>query len=1023
MRKMKKLFLAMLAVAMIAGLFSGRPTAAFAETKYPGLDVVIVIDFSFSTFPGINNGEADTELMCLDAAAMLINMCDSTYSKVAIVPFTDGQPLIENYNMGNGNLWNTWVDASDSRQRKALCDSLFVPEMYKAGNSRIHQGNTNYALGMQQALDLVRASTTGNQKLVLVLGDGKSQPASEENESAAINSAREIESFNGRIYCLQFGNDENGRRLLRSIATSDATYWSNVQPSELKDHFSGVFAELIGTEQETVFSQTIEETNEEVFNIAIPHKAISEVNVVIDINRIAGDVTVLDGNGNVASDGDNLLRYINRNSVSHKYEAYDFVSIKIIDPMPGVWKAIVSRAGSVPPGEPMTIDLLYNYEIELAAGLSGVDNNAFKKNESVAIESYFIDANGNPSDDYTLYTGRQADGSGIEAVLTVYNEAGDAVLQEPMTADYEGHRFVATIDLNSAGFVNKNTTDDQAFRYSVSASGDHMFRETQSFGTFYVYGEKPIRLTEEPVFLGTIRVNDIFSGGGEPGHLFSEPMTSYFADGDGDVLSYQISESSLLDCGIGERDGQMVLGVGSLGDENVNGGYVDVYAMDGAGNRSEPVRFVANVIAVDKLVEDCVTVKAVPDPDIVLGEGRLKKGQSTSVSVEYEIIPPTADFPYNSLSELVSDEAVGAALTVTHVPAEMPEDAVFDQEDGGRAFTVKAGRRTGRIQIDSTADINGIKKEVGSTVFEVVNTPPAIVPTLDAALVEAGALAREIPAFQVDRDNADPARLSFDLDRWFEDGDGEYDSLRYTATVEALPETRDIFTPARAILRAISLIPRDGDIVTVDADQETGALGGSALNLTAARFGNARVTVVAADEDGASVSHTVDYGIASSKERLMCIITYAVMLVLLAVISGILINKLVVHRPWPRRNDEYRVIQNGFDVLTETGAESRRFGRTGRKPCRLKALADHFDIADDGNGADAFSKVVLWPTTGNRIVVELKRGVHLAAGTGVKVDGTDIARGRKVCWRRNGRIVVTYSDNSGYDNECVFKRD
>lgn len=295
MKLMKKLWILVLTLVFFANLIPSELHVAYAEAKYPGLDVVIVIDFSFSTFPGYNNKEADTELMCLDAAAMLINMCDATYSKVAIVPFTDGQPFIENYNISNGSLWNTWIDASDNYQRKALCDSLFVSEMYKAGQSRIHQGNTNYAVGMQQALDLVRSSNTGNQKLVLVLGDGISQPASVENETAAINSAREIEGFNGQIYCLQFGNDVNGRRLLHSIATSDETYWSNVQPSELKDRFSVVFAELIGTEQETVYSQSVADTNQEVFNIVIPHKAVSEVNVVMDINKITGDVTVLNG--------------------------------------------------------------------------------------------------------------------------------------------------------------------------------------------------------------------------------------------------------------------------------------------------------------------------------------------------------------------------------------------------------------------------------------------------------------------------------------------------------------------------------------------------------------------------------------------------------------------------------------------------------------------------------------------------------------------------------------------------------
>lgn len=1022
MNRMKKLCVLVLALALAVGLVPGGLPAASAEVKNPGLDVVIVIDFSFSTFPGINNNEADPNLMCLDAAAMLINMCDAAYSKVAIVPFTDGQPFIEDYNRSIGNLWNTWIDVSDKSQRKALCDSLFVSEMYKAGNSRIHQGNTNYALGMRQALDLILGSNTGNQKLVLVLGDGRSQPESAENENAAIESAGEIKKADGRIYCLQFGNDENGRRLLRNIATDDATYWSNVQPSELKKRFSDVFAELIGTEQETVFSQPDAQSGAEIFNINIPHRAISEVNVVMDKNKIAGDVVVLDGNNEVVGEGPNLLQYTNDNYSKNPYEAYDFVSLKILDAMPGVWKVKADRANNVPAGEQTTIDLLYNYEVELVAGLSDAEDNAYRKNETVVIESYFVDANGDPSDDETLYAGRQENGSGIEAILTLYDEAGGIILQEPMTADYEGRRFVYPIDLKAASFVNRTTKENQVFQYSVSAEGDHLFRTTETPGAFYIFGDAPTRTTEEPVFLGTIRVDDIFSDSGEPDYLFSEPLSGYFRDEDDEELEYVIAGSSRLDCGIGEREGAKVLGVGSQGNENVNGGYVDIYAMDGAGNSSDPVRFLANVVSIRKLVEDCVTVEAVPLDDARLNEGKLNKGQSATVSVAQRIVPPGADFPYNYLNELVTDEAVEAALTVKNTPLEMPEDAVFEGEEEP-AFTVTAGRRTGKIRIDTTAQIKDIEKPVGETAFEVVNISPRVADALGAFLAEAGAQEGEVPTFQVDKDKPEAAKLTFDLGQWFEDGDGAFDSLSYTAAVEALPQTRDIFTPARGILRLINLIPREGDAVAVNADAETGRLEAAELDLAAERFGNARVTVTAADEDGAQVSYTLGYEISSSRERLMCLITYAVILILLVIILIVLINKLVVHRPWPRHNDEYRVILNDFSALSDEGRESRRFHIVGRKACKLKALADHFDIGDGGCSARIFDRIYLWPTTGNRLVVEIARRDHLERDALVKVDGVDITRGRKAKWRRNGRISVAYRDGAGNEYVCVFKRD
>ena len=1024
MKLMKKLWILVLTlVFVVAGLIPSGLQVAFAEVKYPGLDVVIVIDFSFSTFPGYNNREADTELMCLDAAAMLINMCDSTYSKVAIVPFTDGQPFIENYNISNGSLWNTWIDASDSNQRKALCDSLFVSEMYKAGQSRIHQGNTNYAVGMQQALDLVRSSNTGNQKLVLVLGDGISQPASVQNETAAINCAREIEGFNGQIYCLQFGNDLNGQRLLHNIATSDETCWSNVQPSELKDRFSDVFAKLIGTEQETVYSQSVTDTNQEVFNISIPHKAVSEVNVVMDINKITGDATVLNGNDEVISEGANLLRYTNRNYNRFEYEAYDFVSLKIIDPMPGIWKVMVGRASDVPPSEPMTIDLLYNYEIELAAGLSGAENNAFRKNEHVTIESYFIDADGNPSDDETLYSGRQADDTGIEAKLTIYNAAGAAVFESPMVSDYENHCFRYDFDLNTTDFVDKNTAEDQYFHYVVNASGDHLMRTADSSDqSFYVYGEKPIRLTEEPVVLGTLCFNDVF-GRDLPDYLLSEPLSNYFADGDGDELTYIIDNANVygLQPEIGEHESELVLGVRRLSDENLQDGYVDVYAQDGAGNRSDSVRFMADVISIGGLVEDCISFRT--DAALAVPEGKIGKGQSVTVNTDYDIAPPSAEFPYSELSNLVSRDLVDAALTVTHTAVEKPEDTDFQVSESGMSYTLSSGHSTGRVKVDSSAVVSGIEKAIGSSTFEVVNMPPEIAVDVGDQLKAAGATGDEEPVFTVDKDKPEATKLSFELNQMFSDADGEYDHLSYTATATNVQEDRDIFVLARFLLRTVGLIEKDGDVVGLDASGEEHALEADVLSVKPLRFGKADVEVTATDEDGASASMTLHYSITSSRDIMMCIITYVILGLILILVIAILINKLVVHQPWPRIGMAGSRMKGYRDGVPQPvkGNDEWDVNLNGRKMVSLATLYRFADPSDPNKEKikAELEKILVWPTTRQVFIVELKGKI---SANSVTVNGMDLMKKKKAKWPNGTQLIVKLRLAEGTEIDLGWKR-
>lgn len=1023
MNRFKCLFVRLMTLVIALGLLAGG-VGALAEAPNPGLDVVIVIDFTFSTFPGVDSPRGvDQQLMCLDAAAMLINMCDANYSKAAIVPFTDGNDAIESYNRANGNMWGRWIDVSDPAQRIALCDSLFTHEMYTAGKKKIHNGYSNYAVGMEQALELVRTSESGNQQLVLVLGDGENTNT-QRNDPLALEYAEQIKSFGAQIYCLQFGNKPEGQYLLPRMASSPETYWPKLTPADLKDRFSKVFAELIGTEQETIHAQPITDTNDISFEIKIPHKAITEVNVVLDINKISGDVQVLDGNREPVRSSADLFQYTNRNydRADRAYQAYDFVSLKIINPDAGVWHMITTGASKGTPEDEMTIDLLYNYQIELEAGLAGAQANAFKKNGSLTIQARFLDANGRPSDDYSLYEGLHDDGTGIQATLTIYDANGRAVYETPMEADREAGCFTHHIDLSSAGFVDNRTAEDQHFRYVVSASGDYLLRTADSTDqTFYVYGEKPIRLTEEPVEMGTLTFDDVF-GNGTKDYLLSGPLSNYFSDGDGDELTYVIDNDNVygLQPEIGESGGEKVLGVRRLGDENLQGGYVDVYAQDSAGNRSESVRFMANVVSIGKLVEDCVSFRT--EAELENGEGRIAKGQSVKVNVAYDLAPLSAEYPYSELSSLVTREQVDAALKVNHTLVEMPEDTAFTPDEAGLGYTLTAGHRTGRIQVDSDADINGIARAIDSAVFEVYNQAPVTVENVHEVIKNAGAVEDPLLMFVVDKDKPDTAKLSFDLGELMIDPDGAFDHLSFTASSMNRQEKGDLFTPARGLLRLFGLIPKSGDVLGLNTVGEDDALADSTLAVEALRSGRAEVTVKATDEDGEYAIMVLKYSVTSSRERLMCIITYVVLAILLIALITLLVNKFVIHQAWPRHNDEYRVTQNDFTVLSDAGQESRRFGRTGRKPCKLKALADRFAIMDDGSGAEVFSKVMLWPTTGNQLVVELKKKARLNNAT-VKVDGVDISRGRKAKWGRNGKITVTYRDMVGNENTCVFKRD
>ena len=151
-------------------------------------------------------------------------------------------------------------------------------------NHTLRNGRTNYEYAMRETYNLI--AERDNQVLVLVLGDGIN---SQKNTSVdqAIAYARQIEDLGGIIFSLQFGHDEAGTELMEALASSPEAHWQNVRPEELKEHYSAIFAGLIGTRTKPINSSTT--GSELTFEIGVPHKAISEVNVVIDRNKAGSD--------------------------------------------------------------------------------------------------------------------------------------------------------------------------------------------------------------------------------------------------------------------------------------------------------------------------------------------------------------------------------------------------------------------------------------------------------------------------------------------------------------------------------------------------------------------------------------------------------------------------------------------------------------------------------------------------------------------------------------------------------------
>ena len=1033
---MKRILLRTLVITLMVAmlLVNGQPTyAESAEETNPGLDVIILLDISFSMFQGLSNTPHDPEAMCLDASAMLIHMCDAQYSRVAVVPFTNRIPE-------NSNWWNRWVDVSDANYRRALCDELYCKNMMDLPQGGWHNGMTDHRVPLKAAKALIenREPDQKNPVLVVMIGDSDIEEGTYGDiTNECVSLADEIKAMGAKIYCLDLGANPS-RTLMRQIAsgTTDEEkmefYWSGLRADDLKVYFGRVFADMIGSKQDQRFAAVKEESIE--MDLYVPNNSVSEVNFVLKLSQIDGmDSIVLRNGDEIVTEGPNLLMYTQTNPVdtraSYSPEArtYDFVSVKLIDPDAGSW-TLSAKRGDISMSEQMSIDVLFNYDVQLKTDVDaqGHEGSYYQK-DTVKLTANFVDAQGEDSQDEFMYRGdSDADHPGIKAFLTVYDSDGTAVLSDlPMQANAEQKRFEYDLPVRELGQILIGGPQSYFFEVKAYGEVDSISRTSLNRGTFQVENTTPSISGSATETMDPLTVENVLQDSSAE-KTATRDLNTYFFDADGDELTYKVQGAE----GVSADIKGSTLIISDAGSGNVEDAWVDVVAVDSMGQESDPLRFETQVISVRALVEDCVSARLVPE-DEQAKQGEIHKGEQLNVKLKFEIKAPegkATEFPYNHLQEAVTEEVLKNAAQVDYRLAQEPKDMNWEPEDDYNGVLNVGVTNGDAVEIVAEISLGGVKKEASTGTLTVKNAAPQA-KDISQDWTDAGAELQEATYYiTVDREKVDPERLTFRMQDWFQDDDvdQEFDSLEYRVEILPQEETGDMFTLPRKILRLFGLTEKKGIAVSFDGAEDNketgireGTLEGAELALLPQQFGNVLVKVIATDADGEEAEQVFGCRVISSREKMFCVGVYAVFALILLAILILLYVKLVVHRPWPnRRQPGFQVILNGFQQMTMQGEMQSPFNRTGRAPCRLSVLAKQFEIQDGGAGNAVFSRVQLWPTMGSKIVVEpVNKRVDVK---GVKVEGNPLTKKRK--WPRNGSITVTYLDESGNENVCVFKR-
>jgi len=645
---MKKFLSMVLALCLMLGCASfaaGEQVSDGAAVR--GVDAVVVLDMTNSMVDDDNGRKGNDNFNYrLDATSMLIGMLDMNGSRVAIVPFA-GEPL---------NVTELTA-VTTTEQRKAL-----VEKIYRDRNTK---PNTNIGAALMRANKiLMDRADQSNQPMIVLLTDGensingnyvKVDPSYRWNEEN-----RTIESRGSENYTTQTANDVTREAVncARAMGYPIYTVALNTDPSsenrggmslqnisletgvtigsqranaatadQLPEFFANILADKIGSSVQVTMRPSA--IGENLYEVAIPivNESVQETNIIIPVLNDANQTTRRRSTSHIKA---NSIKVFNGNqepaepTVTKIYNQGFFSMVKIKNPqMAGNWKL---QFESEEDPSSISFNLLYNYDIKLAAGVTaGGQSQEFYKTDLLHVESMFMEGDGmtRSSDselykDHTDIVGEEYSAwAKITASVSLYrlddngNISGDVLLMENMEPDSVRNLFEKEIDLSQV--TPRLVTGKYLLR--VSADGAGLTRQV----------DIPMELkNHEPYTNGdyeyTIHVNPLDSTdrwtSQSTSGKFDKLANEIILDEDGDQMRYSLQPDGGSQVASLSMSGEEIRFITQEADQRVVGGdavYTLYYTDDESPQRT--VKLTLHIISeVDQLLQTYTPELKLYDP-------------------------------------------------------------------------------------------------------------------------------------------------------------------------------------------------------------------------------------------------------------------------------------------------------------------------------------------------------------------------------------------------------------------------
>ena len=818
---MKKVWLFLTSAIMVLMLtFSAIAENGSKASSRLAMDLVMVIDVSNSMGNTRENGGNDRRGFRLDAAAMLLGLCDAEYSRACVLPFAGTIMTKQKY---ADTLYSVQLN-SVSTVREEMIN---IVNDYRSGS--INAPDTDLGGALMTAVEMLEnRDETSNAPVIILLTDGQISFNNRSNNASAVIESRNkfYEAINRavkdgiRIYTvgLRPKNDKLPTEMLEEAAAQTGGVYNEViDPESIPAVFNSFFANQVGSDVAKLESTVSEEQRGAAITmLSIPNRSVAEANIMLPVG-VKYTTKLYGPNGAEKTfDRSHIVRYNTQNSTF----------IKIVNPSEvGEWMVTyVSNENNRTLPTELGISVIFSYDVVPEFSFS---SQAYKTDE-ITVDIRFKDKEGNYVDDTSLYMGMNNDGQGgIIPTGYLCNAEGQPVHSEPLHFSKQADRFTTSFTLNQ--LVPGIRQGDYHFVVQFTGDGMDMTAESQSLK---IKNRAPSLAEGTEGISWSPVIHDPTAADYQNEKNAEIQLSDYITDVDGEKISYELMsgyEADMIEANL--KAGTSIL---SMKTKNLRGSTtLKIRAFDGDADGETvfdiPVRI------------DNVRQRMAEDYEVEVNASGNTSAKHEDINVTLTVKEKGEPVQDESILQLIADhtKTIGYQRRLNEETSDVHP---FN-------FSVRDGALTASFQTEDMAGTYSFSGEALVMDDILLKTPlfpePFTVENMEPRLKDGVAEKKELPARTIhdpsvasDSDYLKKYEETIDLRSVFEDPDGDpltSNHLQYSVSA----------TDGEG-----KTIPNNLISLTVDEEKDI-------LHIITDVNGQAVIMITGTDREGASVSQQI----------------------------------------------------------------------------------------------------------------------------------------------------------------------